>query len=99
MQNSTLLFLITAPLFGACASFPAPTQRLADAQSAERSAREVARFERGSLMMVGDLSSREGGPLPGHPPQHRGGPVRVRIVRRLHPLDPSGRRVSAGCPP
>ena len=41
MQNSTLLLLVTAPLFGACASFPAPTQRLADAQSAERSAREV----------------------------------------------------------
>jgi Domain of unknown function (DUF4398) len=41
MQNSVLLLLITAPLFGACASFPTPTQRLADAQSAERSAREV----------------------------------------------------------
>lgn len=42
MQNSTVLLLIAAPLFGACAgSFPPPTQRLADAQSAERSAREV----------------------------------------------------------
>jgi hypothetical protein len=41
MQTSTVLLLIAAPLFGACASFPAPTQRLADAQSAERSAREV----------------------------------------------------------
>jgi hypothetical protein len=42
MQNSTLLLLVMTPLFGACAgSFPAPTQRLADAQSAERSAREV----------------------------------------------------------
>jgi Domain of unknown function (DUF4398) len=34
--------MITAPLIGACgASFPPPTQRLADAQSSERSAREV----------------------------------------------------------
>ena len=42
MQNSIRLLLITAPLIGACAgSFPPPTQRLADAQSAERSAREV----------------------------------------------------------
>ena len=41
MQHSILLLLVTAPLFGACASFPAPNQRLADAQSAERSAREV----------------------------------------------------------
>jgi Domain of unknown function (DUF4398) len=41
MQNPTRLLLLAAPLFGACASFPAPNQRLADAQSAERSAREV----------------------------------------------------------
>jgi uncharacterized protein YqfA (UPF0365 family) len=42
MQNSIRLLLVTAPLIGACAgSFPPPTQRLADAQSAERSAREV----------------------------------------------------------
>lgn len=42
MQKSILSLLLTAPLFGACgASFPPPTQRLADAQSAERSAREV----------------------------------------------------------
>ena len=42
MQASILLFAITAPLIGACgASFPPPTQRLADAQSVERSAREV----------------------------------------------------------
>ena len=42
MHNSIRLLLITAPLIGACAgSFPPPTQRLADAQSAERSAREV----------------------------------------------------------
>src|SRR3982751_3054766 len=32
----------------------------------ERSAREVARFEKGSLMTVGDLSRRDGGPLAGH---------------------------------
>lgn len=42
MQIPILLLLISAPLVGACgASFPPPTQRLADAQSAERSAREV----------------------------------------------------------
>jgi Domain of unknown function (DUF4398) len=40
MQNSTLLLPI-AVLLGACATFPAPNQRLADAQSAARSAREV----------------------------------------------------------
>jgi penicillin-insensitive murein endopeptidase len=32
----------------------------------ERSAREVARAARGSVMVVGDLSRREGGPLSGH---------------------------------
>jgi hypothetical protein len=42
MHNSTLFLLVTLPVIGACgASFPPPTQRLADAQSAERSAREV----------------------------------------------------------
>ena len=42
MQNPIRLLLITAPLIVACgASFPPPTQRLADAQSAERSAREL----------------------------------------------------------
>jgi hypothetical protein len=42
MQNPILLLLATAPLLGGCAaSFPQPTQRLADAQSAERAAREV----------------------------------------------------------
>jgi penicillin-insensitive murein endopeptidase len=32
----------------------------------ERSAREVARSAHGSVMMVGDLSRRDGGPLTGH---------------------------------
>ncbi|MES1189174.1 MAG: DUF4398 domain-containing protein [Myxococcales bacterium] len=42
MQNSTVLLLIAVPLLGACGgSFPPPNQRLADAQAAERSAREV----------------------------------------------------------
>lgn len=42
MHNSTLFLLVTLPVIGACgASLPPPTQRLADAQSAERSAREV----------------------------------------------------------
>jgi len=42
MQNPIVLLLIAAPLIAACGgSFPPPTQRLADAQSAERSAREV----------------------------------------------------------
>lgn len=36
------IVMIAAPLIGACGgSFPPPTQRLADAQSSERSAREV----------------------------------------------------------
>ena len=42
MHNATLLLVLSLPVLGACgASFPPPTQRLADAQSAERSAREV----------------------------------------------------------
>jgi hypothetical protein len=43
MQKSiSLLLLLTAPLAVACAaSFPPPTQRLADAQSSAQSAREV----------------------------------------------------------
>lgn len=32
----------------------------------ERSARQMAKSARGSVMLVGDLSSKEGGPLPGH---------------------------------
>jgi hypothetical protein len=42
-MNSILsVLMITAPLVGACAAtLPPPTQRLADAQSSERSAREV----------------------------------------------------------
>jgi hypothetical protein len=42
-MNSILsVVMIAAPLLGACAgSFPPPTQRLADAQASERSAREV----------------------------------------------------------
>lgn len=44
IQNTRRLFpfLLTAPLLLACGgSFPPPTQRLADAQSAERSAKEL----------------------------------------------------------
>src|SRR5687767_3495775 len=42
MHNSIAFLLVTLPVIGACGgSFPPPTQRLADAQSAERSAREV----------------------------------------------------------
>ena len=42
MHRSILSLIILAPLFTACgASMPPPTQRLADAQSAERSAREL----------------------------------------------------------
>jgi hypothetical protein len=41
MRNS-LILILAAPLAWACsATFPPPTQRMADAQSAERSAREV----------------------------------------------------------
>ncbi len=68
----------------------------------ERSAREVARVERGSLMMVGDLSRRDGGPLAGHV-SHQSGrdadvgfylmDVQGRPVVREHftPFDPNGR--------
>lgn len=42
MQHSIISFAIIAPFVWACAAtFPPPTQRLADAQSAERSAREL----------------------------------------------------------
>ena len=68
----------------------------------ERSAREVARFEHGSLMMVGDLSSREGGPLPGHVSHQSGrdadvgfylkdGAGRPVVREHFQPLDPNGR--------
>jgi penicillin-insensitive murein endopeptidase len=68
----------------------------------ERSAREVARFEKGSLMMVGDLSSRDGGPLAGHVSHQSGRDADVgfylkdaagRPIVREHfqPFDPNGR--------
>lgn len=42
MYKSIFSAIIVGPLLGACgASLPPPTQRLADAQSAERSAREL----------------------------------------------------------
>jgi hypothetical protein len=42
MHKSILLLAIVAPLLGACgASMPPPTQQMANAQSAERSAREL----------------------------------------------------------
>jgi hypothetical protein len=42
MHQSIFPFMILAALVGACgASFPPPTQHMADAQSAERSAREL----------------------------------------------------------
>jgi hypothetical protein len=42
MRNRIIVLLATTPFAWACtASFPAPTQRMADAESAERSAREV----------------------------------------------------------
>src|SRR4051812_25608345 len=68
----------------------------------ERSAREVARFDKGSLMVVGDLSSRDGGPLAGHVSHQSGRDADVgfylkdaqgRPVVREHfqPFDPNGR--------
>jgi Domain of unknown function (DUF4398) len=42
MQKYFFSFLLATPLVWACgATFPPPTQRMADAQSAERSAREL----------------------------------------------------------
>jgi len=42
VQKSIFALAVIAPLAGACgATFPPPTQRMADAQSAERSAREL----------------------------------------------------------
>jgi Domain of unknown function (DUF4398) len=41
MYKSIIFLLATAPVGLGCASFPAPTQRMADAESATRSAREV----------------------------------------------------------
>ena len=68
----------------------------------ERSAREVARNEKGSLMMVGDLSSRDGGPLAGHASHQSGRDADIgfylrdaagRPVVREHftPFDPNGK--------
>ena len=68
----------------------------------ERSAREVARAEKGSLMMVGDLSRRDGGPLAGHVSHQSGRDADVgfylkdtqgRPVVREHftPFEPNGR--------
>ena len=68
----------------------------------ERSAREVARLEKGSLMMVGDLSSRDGGPLAGHVSHQSGRDADVgfylrdaagRPIVREHftPFEPNGR--------
>jgi len=68
----------------------------------ERSAREVGRTEKGSLMMVGDLSRRDGGPLAGHVSHQSGRDADVgfylrdaagRPVVREHfmPFEPNGR--------
>jgi hypothetical protein len=46
MNKSIASFALVAPLLWACgATFPAPTQRMADAQSAERSAKELGANE------------------------------------------------------
>lgn len=68
----------------------------------ERSAHAVARAEKGSLMVVGDLSSRDGGPLAGHVSHQSGRDADVgfylkdaqgRPVVREHftPFDPNGK--------
>lgn len=74
----------------------------------ERSAREVAHVEKGSLLMVGDLSRRDGGPLSGHVSHQSGRDADVgfylrdaagRPVVRDHftPFDPNGKsRYEAG---
>jgi hypothetical protein len=41
MRKLIISLIATTPFAWACASVPAPTQRMADAESAERSAREV----------------------------------------------------------
>jgi len=41
MRSLITVLLAATPLMAACASFPPPTQRLADAEAAGRSAREV----------------------------------------------------------
>lgn len=42
MRNMLISILVAAPLLGACgASFPPPTQRMADAEAASRSAKEL----------------------------------------------------------
>ena len=42
MYKSMIALVVASPfVWGACASVPPPTQRMADAESAERSAREV----------------------------------------------------------
>ena len=41
MRNLIIVLLAATPLAAGCASFPPPTQRMADAESATRSAKEV----------------------------------------------------------
>jgi len=68
----------------------------------ERSAREVERVEKGSRMIVGDLSSRDGGPLAGHVSHQSGRDADVAFYMRdgaghpvirehFQPFDPNGR--------
>ena len=68
----------------------------------QRSAREVARVEKGSRLMVGDLSSRDGGPLAGHVSHQSGRDADIGfylrdaagnpIVREhFTPFDPNGK--------
>ena len=68
----------------------------------QRSAREVARVEKSSLLVVGDLSSRDGGPLAGHVSHQSGRDADIGFylrdaaghpVVREHftPFDPNGK--------
>ena len=59
MYKSIFSFVIAAPLLSACgATFPPPTQRMADAQSAERSARQVGAEQRACGEAVSDARAR-----------------------------------------
>lgn len=68
----------------------------------ERSAREVARVEKGSRLVVGDLSRQDGGPLAGHVSHQSGrdadvafyvkdGTGRPLVRDHFQPFDPNGK--------
>lgn len=60
MRTFILALVATTPLLtAACASFPPPTQRMADAEAAERSAREVGADSQPTAKLEVKLANEE----------------------------------------